>query len=373
MRGRASGLVAAGAILLLMAGCAADKAPPAPLLPVTPTIAGKQVWQQRLDTRVGFPLAVVVRQGQVIAASDQGVVQGLDLATGKEVWRANVKSGLSAGVGSDGRFSAVVTRDNELVTIEAGAERWRKSLDARVVTAPLVAGERVFVVGVDRAVHAYDALDGRKLWTLRRAGDPLTLAQASVLTAYKDTLIVGQGPRLLGVDSLRGTVRWEAVVATPRGTNEVERLADLIGPAARVGSSFCVRAFQSSIGCVDAERGALQWSINGGGTQPVAADADHVFSADAVDRVSARRRSDGVLLWSNERFLNRELSGPVSVGKTVVFGDFEGQVHFLSRETGLTLLRLPTDGSAVVGAPIVADTTLLVVTRNGGLFAFRPE
>ena len=57
----------------------------------------------------------------------------------------------------------------------------------------------------------------------------------------------------------------------------------------------------------------------------------------------------------------------------MVFGDLEGQVHFLDRTDGKTLLRLPTDGSPVVAQPVLAGTTMLVVTRNGGLFAFRPE
>jgi len=57
----------------------------------------------------------------------------------------------------------------------------------------------------------------------------------------------------------------------------------------------------------------------------------------------------------------------------VAFGDFEGQVHFLDRNDGQTLLRLATDGSQVVGKPVLSGTTLLVATRNGGFFAFRPE
>jgi hypothetical protein len=57
----------------------------------------------------------------------------------------------------------------------------------------------------------------------------------------------------------------------------------------------------------------------------------------------------------------------------LIAGDFEGQVHFLDRDTGVLTLRLPTDGSAVIGAPVVSGTTLLVATRSGGLFAFRPE
>jgi len=48
-------------------------------------------------------------------------------------------------------------------------------------------------------------------------------------------------------------------------------------------------------------------------------------------------------------------------------------VHVLSRDKGETLLRLTTDGSAIVTAPALSGSTMLVATRNGGLFAFRPE
>jgi outer membrane protein assembly factor BamB len=194
-----------------------------------------------------------------------------------------------------------------------------------------------------------------------------------VIGAYKDTLLVGQGSSLVGIDPNRGSVRWEVPLASPRGTNEVERLADLVGPPARVGSVYCVRSFQSAVGCVDAERAALVWSKNIAGASRVAADEQFVFAVDSSDRLNAWKRANGDTAWSADRFLNRGLSGPASVGQTLVFGDREGYVHFLSRDTGKTLLRLTTDGSAVVGAPAIAGTTIVVTTRNGGVFAFRPE
>ena len=57
----------------------------------------------------------------------------------------------------------------------------------------------------------------------------------------------------------------------------------------------------------------------------------------------------------------------------MVFGDREGQVHFLAAADGQLQLRLPTDGKPVVGTPALSGTTLLVATRAGGLFAFRPN
>jgi outer membrane protein assembly factor BamB len=360
------------AVALLLSACGSDKPQPKPLEPVTPKIAGRQVWQARVSG-VQFPLAVATREGKFFTAGDDGTVLALDATTGRELWRAQAGGRLTAGVGSDGRFTAVVTRDNDLVVFDGSTQAWRARLSSRAVTAPFVAGERVFVLGVDRVVQAFDALDGRRLWTLQRPGEALTLGQGGVLTAFRDTLVAGQGPRLTGVDPLRGSVRWEASIGSPRGSNEVERLSDLIGPALRLGDSFCARSFQSAVGCVDASKGTLRWSRNIGGLQAVGGSDTVVVGADASDRITAWRESNGEVLWTSERLLFRGLSGPLGAGKAVVFGDAEGRLHFMDIDTGEPVLRLATDGSPIVGTPVLSGTTMLVATRNGGLYAFRPE
>jgi outer membrane protein assembly factor BamB len=368
----AGGWVAMLMVLAVLAGCAADKPKPKPLEPVTPKIAGRQVWSAKVDG-VRFPLSVVSRDGSFIVASSGGTLLGLEANSGRQLWTANAGAPLSAGVGSDGRFHAVVTMDNKLVTFEGTQELWREQLKSRVSTAPLVAGERVFVMGVDRAVHAFDARDGKRLWTLQRPGEALTLLHIGVLTGVKDTLVAGQGPRLAGIDPTRGTIRWEVPVGSPRGSNEVERLADLIGPAVRLGSRLCARSFQAAVGCVESDSGRLIWARNTGGVNAIGGDEELLFGADASDRIVAWKTANGETAWTSERLLLRGLSAPASIGPAVAFGDFEGYVHFLDRKDGQPLLRLATDGSPVVGKPVLSGNTLLVVTRNGGLFAFRPE
>jgi outer membrane assembly lipoprotein YfgL len=360
-------------VALLAAACSSTEKPkPTALEAVTPAIAGTRVWQAKLDG-IAFPLAVAARADQFVAAGNDGTVLALDPGTGRELWRATTGGPLSAGVGSDGRYASVVTRGNELVVFDGGRELWRKRLPARVLTAPLVAGERVFVLRVDRVVQAFDVLDGRPLWTYQRPGEPLTLAQAGVILPFRDLLLVGQGPRLVALDPLRGTLRWESAIATPRGTNEVERLAELVGPATRIGDTVCARAFQSAVGCVDAARGVLSWSRPNAGATGLGGDAELLIGADAAGRLTAWRTPGGDVAWTNERLLYRELSGPLLAGSVLVVGDLEGQVHFLSRADGSTQLRLSTDGTPVVGTPVLAGTTLLVATRAGGLYAFRPQ
>jgi outer membrane protein assembly factor BamB len=240
---------------------------------------------------------------------------------------------LTAGVGSDGRFSAVVTRDNEVVTFEGAQVRWRQRVPARVVTAPLVAGERVFVLAVDRTVHAFDALDGRRLWTFQRPGDALTLAQAGVLTGARNQLLVGQAGRLVALDPLRGTIVWDLPLATPRGSNEVERLADLVGPAVRAGTAS-VRV-----------RSRTPWAASTWPSRPCCGRATmparrRRWHRRPGVRGRCQRPPHGLEPGQRRRGLDqrtllyRGLSGALAIGPSVVFGDIEGQVHFLSAADG---------------------------------------
>ena len=365
-----------GAVALTMGACSlfsSSNAPkPAPLENLTPTLQARVAWEARVDS-VKFPLTITAVNDRFVVGGSDGVISAISAADGTTLWRADIGKGLSAGVGSDGRFAAAVTRENELVVTEGDRILWRKSLTTPVVTAPFVAGERVFVLTLDRAVLAFDAADGRRLWELRRPGEPLTLQQAGVLAAYQNTLLVGQGSRLAGVDPLRGLLMWEATVSNPRGTNEVERLADLVAPMARDNDVFCARAFQSAVACVNAERGNTVWTRNNAGLRGLGGDAAIVVGADASDRLTAWGTRSGDVVWTADQFQNRKLSAPLVTDKSVIVGDSEGYVHFLSKDKGLTVQRLQTDSSGIAAAPVQLGGTVLVATRSGRLFALRQD
>jgi outer membrane protein assembly factor BamB len=348
------------------------KPQPAPLPSVSGVLLVQKVWSNVLGP-VNSPLMASVHGQQVALASSQGQLALLDAQTGRDVWRLALGSPIQAGVGGDGQRFAVVTQNNELVAVESGKVVWRQTLPALSFTPPLVAGARVFVLTGDRAVSAFDGATGQKLWTQQRPSEPLLLRQAGLLTSFGDSLLVGWGGRLASLNPLTGAVRWETLVGSTRGTNEVERLVDLVAGGSRQGQTLCVRAFQSVVSCLDASKGNSLWTRSAQGHTGLDGDENLVFGTESDSKVVAWQRQGGQPAWSQDALRFRGLSAPLVLGRSVVLGDDQGWVHFLSRQDGVPLQRLSTDGSAIVGTPVVAGQTLVVLTRSGGVFGFRPE
>ena len=359
-------------LALLLAGCSSSpsKPQPGPLPTVAGTVSVSKAWTARLG-QVTTPLQAVTWGSRVVLASTQGMVAELDADTGRDIWRHQLNTTLIAGVGSDGKRHAVVTADNELVVLAAGRELWRQKLAAQTFTAPLVAGERVFVHTADRSVVAFDGASGQRLWGLQRNADPLVLRQAGVLVAAGDTLLASNGGRLSAIQPLQGQVRWEAVIGSSRGTNEVERLVDLVAGVDRQGQTLCVRSFQTAVGCVDTARGQALWTRPSQGHQGLDGDDSRVFGTESDSRLRAWFRRDGQVAWSEDQYRFRQLTAPRVWGNALVFGDGQGLVHLLGREQGRPLQRVSTDGSPVAMQPVVAGRTLVTVNQSGLVTGWR--
>ncbi len=366
--------LAAGAALLLAACSSSPSRPePAALTAFNPTLHARQVWK----TEVGAPAphSVPALVGAEIAlASESGLVLVLDAGSGNPRWRAQLDARIAVGTGFDGETAAVLTQDNDLVALAQGKVLWRVRLPARAFTVPLVAGGRIFVQSGDRSIAAFDARNGARLWNQPARGtEPLVLQRSGVLLAVGDTLVAGMGGRLVGLNPNNGSIRWEAPIASARGVNEIERLVDLVGPAARQQTRVCVRAFQSAVGCVETQRGTVSWTRPANGAVGLASDAATLYGVESNSRVMAWKAEGGEVLWQSDLLLNRGLTAPLAAGRSVAIGDAQGHVHVLARDDGKLLNRLSTDGSAIVSAPLLAGQNLLALTRKGALYAWRPE
>ena len=103
----------------VLSGCSlwggSSKPVPADLGPNVPVLGVNHVWTARIGSIAGLPLDMHVSGHVVTLASADGVVVALDARSGADLWRTALGEPLSAGVGSDGKWTAVVSRSNALV------------------------------------------------------------------------------------------------------------------------------------------------------------------------------------------------------------------------------------------------------------------
>jgi outer membrane protein assembly factor BamB len=75
-------------------------------------------------------------------------------------------------------------------------------------------------------------------------------------------------------------------------------------------------------------------------------------------------------LWKQDKLYGRYVSGPVVTGRYVAVGDFQGYVHFVSRDDGSFVARIATDGTPIVAQPqALSSGNILVQTLKGGVYA----
>jgi outer membrane protein assembly factor BamB len=363
-------------LLVLLWGCSSPSGPkPAELPNIERPHDVRVVWSVYVGGADRFAFSPAIVADAVFAAARDGTVVRLDVADGRERWRADTERKLSGGVGAAARTAVVATEEGEVIALDAadGKVRWRSRVSSEVLAAPTVGQGLVLVRSVDNRIFAFGEDDGKRRWVYQRAPASLIVRSPSGVSIVGDTAFAGfSGGKLAAISLANGGVRWEATVALPKGATELERVTDVVGDPVVQGREVCAAAYQGRVACYDITNGRQIWSRELSSLTGVSIDARYAFVADDRGAVHAMDRSNGRSVWKQDKLSYRQLSMPRSAGNAVAVGDFDGYVHFLSRESGAFIGRYSSSGGAVRAAPVATAAGILVQTQSGSLYALAP-
>ncbi|MGF6902881.1 outer membrane protein assembly factor BamB [Paraburkholderia sp. GAS348] len=371
--------VACAMTVLTMAACSSTKDErrvPTPLTEFKPVLDVQQAWKASVGKSGRYLFSPVAVGNAVYAAGANGSVAKIDAQTGQDVWRVKLHEDLSAGVGSDGTLTAVGGLKGDVYVLGAdGKQLWTAKAPGEIISPPLVGNGLVVVRTVDGQIVAFNAQTGEQKWNYRNRAVPLNLRVSSGMTFAGDAAVLAgfPGGAFAAINLQTGDNYWQTPVSYPKGVTEVERINDVTGPPTLIGSETCAVTFQGQIGCFDANSGRALWEKAFSSTSGLAQDDRAVVAADDWSVVSAFDANSGAPLWKNDKLKNRDLSVPFILGHAAVLGDYQGYVHFLSRDDGTLLARVKTDGSPITAAPVLAGETLVVLTHDGDLYGYRPR
>ena len=350
---------------------------PAPLAEIISTFTLNPAWRASVGGAGAYLFVPALGVDTVYAASADGTLAAFDTGTGAQRWRVQAsRTGLSAGVGADKTTVVVATIKGEVLAFDpSGKEKWKAQVTSEVLAPPLVTEGSVLVRSNDNRIFSFDAANGKRLWTYQRSAPALVLRNFGGLVAGRGLIYAGfPGGKLATLSIGNGSLRWEGTVAQPKGATELERIADISSAAALGEREVCAVAFQGRAACFDALTGQPAWSRELSSHAGMVVDSRYAFVADDRSAIVALVAGTGSSLWKQDKLLHRGLSAPLSLGRAVIVGDYQGFLHAISREDGSFIGRAQTDGGWIAAPPqalqVRGGEGFLVQTRSGGIFAF---
>ncbi|MBS1136530.1 MAG: outer rane assembly lipoprotein YfgL [Proteobacteria bacterium] len=365
--------------LFLIGGCStldnlnpfssSSKVKMAELTPINPSADLRLSWKGALGEAGNYTFVPAVIGDTVYAAARNGAIARFD--GGTEAWRINAGQSLSGGVGADAALVVVGTPKGEVLAYDTrGQPLWKARVSSEVLAPPAFADGAVIVRSGDSRIFCLDARDGKQRWVYQRTTPPLSLrGPAGVAVADKLVLAGFPGGKLVAISSANGAAVWEASVTLPRGSTELERVADVTGTPVVSGRAVCAAAYQGRVGCFDLAGGNALWAREMSSDVGLDVDDRFVYVTDDKSAVHALDRSNGASMWKQDKLFMRGVSRPVAAGPYILVGDVAGVVHALKREDGSFAARFSTDSSGVIGEPRKFASGAAVQTRDGGLYA----
>jgi len=346
--------------------------PPAPLVDFQPTATPKLLWSSKVGSAETYDFSPAVDSNAVYAASAEGELLKLDAANGKEVWRVRADERFSAGVGLGANLVLVGTPTGYVMAYDQqGKLLWKSKVSSEVLSAPRVHLDIVVVRAGDGRIFGLNAVDGSRKWVFQRSTPALTLRSSAGIVVADGVVYAGYaGGKLVAIKADDGNNLWEASVAQPKGTTEIERIADITSLPVVDGSAVFAVAYQGKVAAIDRATGRIGWSRDISSYTGINAESGRLYLSHAQGAVYSMEFASGKTFWRQGDLRYRQITAPLPMGELIAVGDLQGYVHFMQREDGSFAARVKTDDSAIMPQMTELNAgVLLAQTRNGGLYA----
>lgn len=353
-----------------------------------------QVWSAQIGQGNGRRHRIsadpVAADGRVFTMDSRAGVVATSLTSGAALWTADLQPGFDRGGNvsggglalSGGRLFAT-TGFGELVALDpaTGGIAWRQRLDAGI-GAPTVADGTVYVVSRNNQGWAVDAATGQLEWNVPGTASPalLTGGAAPAISGRIVAMPFGSG-EIGGVLRRSSAFLWNTSVAAGRNGVAYANINDITSDPVVVGNRIYAGNQSGRVVAIDATRGARLWQAEEGAYSPVLHTGGDLFFISDRNELIRLDASNGARIWGTELPLyvnDRERRrravfthyGPILAGGRLVMASGDGNVRFFSPESGALTGSVELRQGAAAH-PIVVGDTLLVVTEDGRLTAFR--
>lgn len=330
----------------------------------------------------------VVSDGRVFTMDARGLVSAIDLASGEIIWQVGlarrseslgeVGGGLAVG---EGRLAATTAYgDIYLLDPATGRYYWEQRTDGPLRGAPTIDNGRVYYLASENRLVARDLESGEELWQHQGIIEAAELMGAPAPT--------GSGPYVIApyssgeIYALRadtGQALWSDQLVRARRITPLGSINDVDGQPVVDGERVYAVSHGGYLAAIDLRRGARLWDQDMSGRETPWLAGEFLYLVSNESELVCVSTRDGGIRWVTQmqKFEDEEerrgritWHGPVLAGERLLVAGSEGTLWSMSPFDGSALGSISFDDGIPV-APVVARETLLVLTDDGQLHAYR--
>ena len=354
--------------------------PPAELQAIDAEVRLGSLWSVAVGNGQGdnyTEITPAVDGDNIFAASENGTIIAVDIASGDINWRRRLDTPVTGGVGAGDGVMMIGTQDAELLVLNQadGELIWRSPVSSEVLSPPETNGDIVVAQTVDGKLVALDRETGEQRWIYETTLPALTLRGTSkpVITPLGSVVAGFSNGTLVSVSAEDGVWRWEERVAVPEGEYDIDRVIDVDGDLLLDGNRILASSYQGNLMAFDVASGRIVWGMEASSYHGLDQGFGNIYYCSDSSHVIAVRDNTNDVVWENTDLEYRSITAPTAFNNYIVVADFEGYLHILSQIDGRIVGRTRIDNDGVRSNLLVAGNRLFVFGNSGRLMALSLE
>lgn len=351
----------------------------------------KEIWRASIGEGANdrqYLLAQPVVSNNVIYTMDSvGRVAAFKLENGKQIWRVSVlpkKDSGEAPVGGiafdqNRLFATNGRRDVMALDAKNGGRIWNFELPAPARAAPTIADGRVYVVTLDNQLIVLKQDNGQELWRHSGISEAASVLGGSAPAVDGDLVVATYSSgEIFALRPENGLPVWSDSLSGRKG-GSMSELSDIRGNPVIDQDLVVASSFGKRLAAFDRRSGDRSWqqAIGSSQTPLVVGNWIFIISQDAELTALDREKGEVRFLTQLDRWEDVEdkkgtlsWAGPVLAGGQIWCYGSNGKLVAIDPDKGTMVQTIKTEEGAGL-SPIVAQKTLLTISKDGDLIAYK--
>ena len=326
------------------------------------------MWKKTIGEHNGENFDIFNADDFLFTATSDGTIKKLNIETGDILWEKNVEITIASGISGDTENIFFSTIDGFLWCMDHDGELiWKVLLGGVVNSLPIIYDSKIVVKINSYKVVQLNTKDGSVIWKYQAAIPPLTFKSEGKL-AYSDKVVyLGlPGGKLIAIDSPTGGLVWESNISRAKGATDIERANDITSHPIIDGPVIYGVTTNGDISSLNRRNGKTIWTRPFSSFYGMAFNGFSLFISHDTGSIYALNKDDGETIWRQGALKSRRIRTGTLIKDYIVFGDYDGYIHFLSIANGSILARIKLDDSQILNNIIQVDDSLIILMSAAG-------